>query len=195
MSIAVTSLAGADIGPVLADLARLRIEVFRAFPYLYDGNLEYETKYLREYAKDANAVRVIATHSSRIVGAATAAPMRHQKAEFRAPFEERGHDTWELFYFGESVLLPEFRGRGIGNAFFDHREAHATQCGATAACFAAVVRANDHPARPRGYRPLDEFWARRGYSKIEGLRTGLSWLDLGEAAESEKTMQYWLRQW
>lgn len=97
MSIAVTSLAGADIGPVLADLARLRIEVFRAFPYLYDGNLESETKYLREYAKAADAVLVVATHSSRIVGAATAAPMRHQKAEFRAPFEERGLDTWELF--------------------------------------------------------------------------------------------------
>lgn len=195
MTVEVSRLAGADIGPVLGDLARLRIEVFRAFPYLYDGDLDYEARYLQEYARAADSVLVIAAQGSRIVGAATAAPMTHQKAEFRAPFEKRGIDTGHLFYFGESVLLPEFRGQGIGHAFFDHREAHAVQSGASAACFAAVVRGDDHPARPPNYRPLDKFWSGRGYARIEGLQTGLSWLDLGEASESEKTMQYWLRQW
>lgn len=195
MSVEVCRLAGADIGPVLCDLARLRIEVFRAFPYLYDGDFDYEARYLQEYAAAPNSLLVIAAEGSRIVGAATAAPMQHQKAEFRAPFEQRGLDTRLLFYFGESVLLPEFRGQGIGHAFFHHREAHAAECGAAAASFAAVVRAEDHPAKPAGYRSLDGFWTGRGYSRIEGLQTGLSWLDLGENEESEKTMQYWLRQW
>lgn len=195
MTVRVTRLLGREIGPVLADLARLRIEVFRAFPYLYDGDFEYEARYLHDYAKAEDSVLVIAAEGDTIVGASTAAPMRHQKREFRAPFESRGFDTEKLFYFGESVLLPDFRGRGIGHAFFDHREAHAKERGATAACFAAVVRSDEHPAKPPNYRPLDAFWTGRGYARIEGLQIGLSWLDLNEAAESEKPMQYWIRQW
>ena len=31
-------VTGSDIAPHVEDLARLRIEVFREFPYLYDGD-------------------------------------------------------------------------------------------------------------------------------------------------------------
>jgi len=36
--------SGVDLIPYIADLARLRIQVFRDFPYLYDGDLGYEKK-------------------------------------------------------------------------------------------------------------------------------------------------------
>ena len=195
MSVTVRRLTGAEIEAALDDLAGLRMRVFSAFPYLYDGDRGYEADYLREYAASPGAVLIAAMEGEAIVGAATAAPMMHQKPEFRAPFEERGLDVQRLFYFGESVLLPEYRGRGIGHAFFDHRESHARASSADAACFAAVVRPEDHPARPAGYMPLDGFWGRRGYAPIAGLRTSLAWKEHGEAAESPKPMQYWLRQW
>ena len=121
--------------------------------------------------------------------------MMHQKAEFRAPFEARGIETSRLFYFGESVLLPDYRGHGFGHAFFDHREAQAMRCGANAACFAAVVRPDDHPAKPQGYSPLDTFWARRGYAVVPDLTTELAWKEHGDEAERVNLMQYWMRQW
>lgn len=195
MSVAVRRLTGAEITGALDDLADLRIRVFADYPYLYDGDRDYEAGYLREYAEAPGAVLVAAIAGDRIVGAATAAPMMHQKAEFRAPFEQRGLDTARLFYFGESVLLPGYRGHGIGHAFFDHREAHARDCGAGAACFAAVVRPDDHPARPTGHTALDGFWQGRGYALIPGLVTRLAWKEHGEDGESDKPMQYWLRQW
>lgn len=195
MSITVRPLTGDEIAAALEDLARLRIVVFAAYPYLYDGDAAYEAEYLAEYAAAPDAVLVAAFDGARIVGAATAAPMMHQKAEFRAPFEARGLDVTRLFYFGESVLLPEYRGHGIGHAFFDHREAQARDCGANAACFAAVVRADDHPARPADYTPLDAFWTRRGYAVVPGLTTQLSWKEHGEEVERVNAMQYWLRQW
>ena len=40
------ALTGADVRTVLDDVARLRISVFRDFPYLYDGSLDYERDYL-----------------------------------------------------------------------------------------------------------------------------------------------------
>lgn len=195
MDVVVRPLTGSEISGALDDLARLRIAVFAAFPYLYDGEAAYEAEYISEYAAAPDAVLVAAFDGSRIVGAATAAPMMHQKAEFRLPFEARGLDVSKVFYFGESVLLPQYRGAGVGHAFFDQREAQAHACGANAACFAAVVREADHPARPADYVPLDGFWAKRGYAVVPGLVTTLGWKEHGEEAESVKTMQYWLKQW
>jgi len=195
MTIAVRPLTGAEIGAALGDLAQLRIKVFAAYPYLYDGDAAYEAEYLAEYAAAADAVLVAAFDGARIVGAATAAPMIHQKAEFREPFAARGLEVERLFYFGESVLLPEYRGHGIGHAFFDHREAQAKACGASAACFAAVIRPDDHPAKPAGYVPHDAFWTKRGYAVVPGLVTELAWKEHGEESESLKAMQYWLRTW
>ena len=193
MTIAVRPLTGAEIEAALGDLAQLRIAVFAAYPYLYDGDAAYEAEYLKEFVEAPDAVLVAAFDGQRIVGAATASPMWAQKAEFRAPFEQRGIETDRLFYFGESVLLPEYRGHGIGHAFFDHREAQARKCGATAATFAAVIRPADHPARPEGYTPLDAFWTRRGYAPEPGFVTELAWKEHGEAEESPKPMQYWMR--
>ncbi len=193
MTIAVRPLTGAEIEAALGDLAQLRIAVFAAYPYLYDGDAAYEAEYLKEFVEAPDAVLVAAFDGQRIVGAATASPMWAQKAEFRAPFEQRGIETDRLFYFGESVLLPEYRGHGIGHAFFDHREAQARKCGATAATFAAVIRPADHPARPEGYTPLDAFWTRRGYAPVPGFVTELAWKEHGEAEESPKPMQYWMR--
>lgn len=195
MSVVVRPLTGAEIVAALDDLASLRIAVFAAFPYLYDGDPAYEAAYLREFASAPDAVLVAAFDGARVIGAATASSMAAQKCEFRAPFTARGLDVARLFYFGESVLLPEYRGQGLGHAFFDHREARARECGAHAACFAAVIRPSNHPARPAGYQPLDPFWRKRGYALVPGFVTELAWKEHGEIGESLKGMQYWLREW
>jgi GNAT superfamily N-acetyltransferase len=193
VSLAVRVLTGGEIVAAAADLARLRMTVFAEWPYLYDGDEAYEAEYLRDFVGAPDAVLVAASDGGRIVGAATAWPMSAQDAAFRMPFERRGIDPAGLFYFGESVLLADYRGRGIGHAFFDRREGHARRCGARGACFAAVIRPDDHPVRPPGHRPLDAFWRRRGYAPVPGLVAELAWKEHGEAGESPKPMQCWLR--
>lgn len=192
-ALAVRSLTGADIRDAMDDLARLRIAVFADFPYLYVGDRAYEAEYLASFLSARDAVLVAAFDGARIVGAATASPLAAQEAELREPFVGAGIDPGGVFYFGESVLLPEYRGRGVGHAFFDQREAQARACGAGAATFAAVIRPEDHPRRPAGYVPLDGFWSRRGYAPVPGLVTTLAWQEHGEARESPKPMQYWMR--
>jgi GNAT superfamily N-acetyltransferase len=193
MTVEVRTLSGAAIKQNLASLAELRIEVFAAYPYLYDGDAAYETRYLHEFAAATDSVLIAAFANDGIVGVATASPMWTQKAEFRLPFEQVGIDTSKLFYFGESVLLPQYRGQGIGHSFFDQREAAARDSGARAAAFAAVIRPENHPAKPTDYRPLDSFWKKRGYRKVDGLVSELAWKEFGEAQESAKKMQYWMR--
>jgi GNAT superfamily N-acetyltransferase len=190
----VEPLTGNAIAEAIPALAELRIRVFAEWPYLYEGDLAYEKAYLHEFASAENAVLVVARDGIRIVGASTASPMTAQAAEIRDPVSAAGFDPEAIFYFGESVLLPEYRGRGLGHAFFDAREAHAKACGAKMAMFAAVIRPNSHPERPTDYRPLDAFWRGRGYDKVDGLTCSIAWRDHGEDAETPKPLQFWQRE-
>ena len=187
------ALEGRSLAEHLPALARLRIEVFSAFPYLYDGSLDYETRYLERYAATPGAVIVGAFAGARLVGAATALPMTAEPPNITEPLARAGLAIRDLFYFGESVLEPAYRGRGIGVAFFQERESHALRQGFNEAVFSAVARADDDPRRPAGYVPLDGFWQRRGYRKLEGVTCTLSWKEIGEASESPKTLQFWAR--
>lgn len=194
MSVSVSPLTGDALSEALPALARLRIEVFRAFPYLYDGSLAYEQKYLATFAKSRDAIIVAARDGGAIVGCATASALDTNHEELIAPLRAAGVDLATTFYCGESVLLPGYRGRGLGHAFFDHREAQARAHGYKRSCFCAVVRADDDPRRPADYEPLDAFWEKRGYAKLPGVIAHFSWQELGEAGESEKPMQFWMRE-
>ena len=177
----------------LPHLARLRIAVFREWPYLYEGSEGYESAYLEEFMAEAGSVLVTAEVDGAIVGAATASPMQGQKPAFKAPFVAQGLDVERLFYFGESVLLPGFRGLGIGHGFFDAREEAAREQGATHACFCAVIRPDDHPLRPAQARNLHPFWRARGYQEIGGLVTDFEWQDIDQPQASAHPMQFWMR--
>jgi GNAT superfamily N-acetyltransferase len=193
MAVTVETLPAHRIEQAIDALAHLRIAVFREWPYLYDGDAAYERDYLAEFAAAPDAALIVARDGDRIVGAATASPLAAQKDAFKAPFVAAGWDVARAFYFGESVLLPGYRGQGIGHAFFDHRETAGRAAGANVALFCAVQRPADHPMRPSDYRPLDAFWTRRGYAKVPGLMTSFDWLDLGDTHETPHPMQFWAR--
>lgn len=193
MKAVVAPLTGPEFTEALGDLARLRIIVFRDFPYLYDGSLDYEQGYLQAFAAGKDAIIVAARDGERIVGVATGSALATQQDALRQPFEQAGYNVDSVFYCGESVLLPEYRGQGIGHAFFDHRETHAKARGYKISAFCSVVRPPDHPMRPMNYQPLDAFWAKRGYRKAEGLLGSFNWKDVGQDEETDKPMQFWLK--
>ena len=84
------------------------------------------------------------------------------------PFCDTDVDIDRTFYFAESVLLPRYRGQGVGHRFFDRREDFARENGFTNICFCAVVRGDGHPEQPKTYSPLDPFWEKRGYAPLDG---------------------------
>jgi GNAT superfamily N-acetyltransferase len=190
----VLALTGRDLEAVVPALAELRIRVFRDWPYLYDGSLDYEAAYLRKFSIAEHALVVVAREGGRIVGASTAAPLLGHEDEFARPFLGQGYDPEKVFYFGESVLLPEYRGRGLGHSFFEMRESYARHCGPfEIAAFCAVVREPGDPRAPNGYRPLDVFWNKRGFLKQEGLITTFAWKELGREGDVSHPMQFWIK--
>ncbi|MET0385958.1 MAG: GNAT family N-acetyltransferase [Polyangiales bacterium] len=191
----VERVIGEQVEPYLDDLAALRIEVFREFPYLYEGTLENESRYLRGYASSPRSLVVLAREGARVVGASTAMPlMEHGDAAATPALEAAGFDPKRVYYFAESVLRASFRGRGLGHAFFDAREAHARELGFAVATFCAVVRPNDHPLRPADYVPHDVFWRKRGYVQRPDIRAEFSWRDVGDAVATPKSMIFWVKE-
>lgn len=189
MSVRIVALTGDALTDALPDLARLRIEVFAAFPYLYQGDAGYEARYLRSCRDTPGAVLVAALDGDTLIGAATGMPLKHHAdaAQLSAPLDP------QTFYCAESVLLPAYRGQGVGHRFFDAREAHARALHASQSAFCGVIRPASHPARPKGYRPLDPFWRARGYTPQPGTTARFCWTDIGDTVETPKTLQVWTK--
>ncbi|GIV32349.1 MAG: GNAT family acetyltransferase [Saprospiraceae bacterium] len=177
----------------LPEVARLRIEVFREFPYLYDGDLDYEKRYLDTLFGCRDAVLVLAFDGDRVVGASTGMPLAEETDNIRKPFEQSPYPVEGVFYFSESVLDKRYRGQGIGKRFFEERENWARQLGDYEwLAFCAVVRSQDDPRRPADYKPLDAFWRKRGFEPTD-LYCQIAWKEIGEEDESPKSLRFWVK--
>jgi len=192
--LAMIDITGRAIEDYLGALAELRIAVFREYPYLYDGDRDYERRYLASYATTEVGLVVLALDRGRVVGASTALPLAQHSDEVVPPLERAGYPAASVYYFGESVLEPAYRGRGIGRAFLEHRERRARQLGFRTAAFCAVERPVDHPRRPPGYAGHDALWERCGFRRRPDLTARFAWRDLGDAAETEKPMIFWIKE-
>jgi GNAT superfamily N-acetyltransferase len=193
MTVTVRTLTGAALDTALDDVAALRIAVFRDWPYLYDGDLDYERRYLAAYRDSPGAILVGAFDGARLIGASTGTPMEDHADDFGAAFAATGLPLGRVFYGAESLLLPEYRGRGLGHRFFDEREAHARALGRSHLAFCSVKRPDDHPMRPADARGNEAFWRKRGYAPLPGIVAEFRWKDLGQPDQTAKPLHFWMR--
>lgn len=193
MAMTLLSLRGAQLLDWLEEIARLRIEIFYHYPYLYAGSLDYERAYLAKYATSDSAFCALAMDGDQVVGCSTAIALTDADSEFQAPFIEQQIALDKVFYFGESLLMPAYRGTGIGKQFFHLREQQAQLLGLAITAFCAVVRPDNHPLKPADYQPLDNFWRSQGYQPVPTMIAQYDWLDRNHLHESSKPMQFWLK--
>jgi predicted amidohydrolase len=101
--ISITKATGEDLGTLLGELAALRVRVFRDWPYLYQGDLAYEAEYLRTYLRSPDAAIFVASAGAEVIGASTCLRLVDETANVRAPFEARGWDPANFFFWRERV--------------------------------------------------------------------------------------------
>lgn len=189
----VRALTGAALEAALDGVAALRIAVFRDWPYLYDGNFDYEREYLQTYRDNPGALLIGAFHQDRLIGASTSTLMEDHAAAFSAPFKALNIPLNDILYGAESVLLPAYRGIGLGHRFIDLREAHGHSMKRSYVAFCSVTRSESHPMRPQNARTNDAFWLGRGYAPLPGVIAEFSWRDMGDLDETVKSLQFWMR--
>ena len=186
-------LKGQSIRPYIPHLGRLRMTVFKEYPYLYEGELGTETDYLRTYIDCSESVLIIVKDNDRVVGASTALPLEYETIECQTPFLNANIPINEVFCFGESVLLPEYRGQGLYREFFKQRETAARNYGSKIVAFCAVEREKNDDRQPENYQPLDEIWHYFNYTKHPVLKTKIEWKQIGHKESSLNTMSFWIK--
>lgn len=174
-------------------LAELRIKIFKEYPYLYEGNIEYEREYLKTYTECKESILVIVKDGSEVVGVSTAIPLVFETPECQKPFIEQKLTLSNIFYFGESVLLPQYRGSGIYRQFFHERENAARNYGSHMAVFCAVVRDDNDPRRPKEYVSLNNVWQRFGYQQDPELHAIYQWQEVDSSIQTSKPMVFWTK--
>lgn len=176
------------------DIMNLRMGVFREWPYLYEGDVEYEKQYLQPFIEHPESMCVLClSPQNQVVGISTAMPLAAEHKELTTPIKEHGLDIDEIYYLGESCIHPEHRGHGLYKHLFSKRLNKAQELGYKQALFCGVVRDPDHPHRPKNYTPLDNYWKSQGFTPIPDLYVYFEWQDIDKTEPTKKPLQVWLK--
>jgi len=185
-------------GPAIADclegLATLRLDIFREFPYLYDGRREDELRYLQLYADAPEALVIIVKDGGQVVGAATGMPLRHETAELLEPFKGTSYPVDEVYYIGELLFYPEYRNHGLGMKVVWMIDDHIRSLDAYRylTCV-TVARPDDHPLRPANHISINRFLARNDFRFLPGVVTDFTWLETDGVRRSH-SMNFWVKE-
>jgi GNAT superfamily N-acetyltransferase len=188
-------LIGAEARPYLSEMSALRLSIFIDFPYLYKGTLEYEKQYLETYFKSNRSMIFLVQdqRTQQFVGMTTCIIASDEEESLQKIFPQFGMIPQQVLYLGESLLLPAYRGQGIGKKYFEVREQFGQQIGIKTFAFCSVIRPVDHLLRPSNYQDLAPFWRAQGYAPVPNMVAQYRWRDVGEEEESAKSMQYWIK--
>ncbi len=194
MAITEQILTGSAVEDSLNDIASLRIEIFREFPYLYDGRCEDELNYLKLYSVTPDSFVIIVKEGEKVAGAATGMPLRHEATELVEPFSGTSYPVDEIFYVGELLFYPEHRNRGTGMQVVrmveEQIRSYSTYRYLTCA---TVVRTDDHLMRPADYIPIDRFLAHTGFNPLLGITTSFTWLET-DGVKRSHPMDFWIKE-
>ena len=187
-------LTGTAIADARDEVATLRLEIFREYPYLYQGRREDELKYLGTYAEAPDACVILAYDGDAVIGAVAGMPLIHEDAQMLDAFAGTAFPLDEAYYVGELLFLPAYRNGGLGQKLLARLESHIRSLGGyrTLTC-ATVERPDDHPLRPRDYIPITRFLARTGFARLPGVTTHFMWRET-DGIVRDHPMQFWGKQ-
>lgn len=194
MAIGVREFRGKEVASVMCVLAQLRISVFREYPYLYDGSLGYELEYLARYERHHDGIVLGVYDGLSLIGAATGLPLSCELEGIRMPFLGDEFRDESIYYVGELIFVPAYRGRGLGSRTLGQLEDRIVATGAySLVTLCTVQRATDDPRQPPGYRSPEPIWQRAGFSKRGDLVAHIAWQELGEEAQTMKPLTFWVK--
>ncbi|AIT09265.1 hypothetical protein LO80_04300 [Candidatus Francisella endociliophora] len=190
-------LKGLEIDKFLNDVIDLRIKVFREYPYLYDGNLEYEREYFKDFIKDSTARVILVKDADKVVAVATSIALSnaHLCDDTHKPFVEKGYDVERFYYYGEIMIDQDYRNQGISKQIYQLREKEAKSLGFDKLCFATIIKDSDNI--PADYFDPNKMWKSMGFVERLDMRVECSWPKIqadGSTKEQTSGLNFWIKE-
>lgn len=191
-AVQVKTFEGPAITQHLDEIARLNNQIYREYPYLYNGEDAEYSSYLKSYAQTENSLVCIAYDHGKAVGLAAAMPLAKSRDFYSTPFSENGYNVQQIFYLGEFGLAPQFQGHGITDAMYQKIQDFAKAKGYETVSLWELN--NPSPTqKPAGYIPREDFWKKLGFIQHPELNFTISWTNINETEESPHKAIYWLK--
>ena len=184
-------IRGPEIENHIDDLGRFRIKIFREYPYLYDGNIEFERVYLDPYSRNPESLLLILQDARGIIGACTGTPLTGEDNDFQNAFVGENKD--EIYYIGAVILRADSRGQKLGSRLLSTALSLIDMKRFKKTSLCTVDRGLNHPRRPGNYCPPDYLWEKYGFVKSTNLLAYLAWTDIGQKIETQKPMNIWFK--
>lgn len=166
-----------ELEPLLPFVAQLRVDIFKNYPYLYDGDIQEEMDDLQKYAQDDNSALAIAYRNDTPIGFLGGSDLTAYSWHFENSvpdmFKNAGLNPQEYYYFTDVIILPEHRGNGLSPQLFKALEKYAQNKGSNGSCFITEHHEN-HPLKPDNHKSLVPLWNGLNYKKST-LITYASW--------------------
>jgi hypothetical protein len=198
MGIIIEIYTGEDSKDYIDILSKLRIDAFKEYPYLYDGEFEYEKNYVHGYVTNKMGMIAIAKVDGNLAGVSTGIPLISESeivSDAQKVFSQNNINIEDYYYYGEIIILPQFRGRGITTMLYSAQDNLVRQWGFKHVCILTVVRENDHPLKPNNYKSPDDIWKRLGFFK-NNLTTNYHWPTIQadkSVIDTKNTLEFWIK--
>jgi GNAT superfamily N-acetyltransferase len=184
-------LKGSEIKNYIDNLGHFRIKIFKEYPYLYEGDMQYEREYLSRYSKSQKSIVILTQDRQGLVGVCTGIPLEDENTEFIKPFQ--ASDIKEIFYIGEVMVRADSREKGLGTNLLATMLDFIKPPKFKTVCLYTVDRGTNHPLRPPKYKSPESLWNRFGFSKDPAKIVYFRWKDIGDATNTEKPMNVWIK--
>jgi ribosomal protein S18 acetylase RimI-like enzyme len=176
-------------------IAQSRINFYRGYPYLYEGNMEEERDYVKWFFSSPKSAVAFAYDGEKIIGFITGTPLVYFDEHFKGSadsFKKAELIPEDYYYLTDVIILPEYRGNGIAKKLCRMLEEYAKQLEFRAGCF-VNERHEKHPLKPAEYTDLDDIFIRSGCIKLP-ISVIHNWKTImvdGNNQDQDHTLVYW----
>lgn len=187
---------GTSITPFVKDITDLCIEIYREYPYLYEGTEEEYLPFIEHYTSSNNGIACLLFDNTKPIGVAIGMSMNEMREKYKQPFINARplENCNELFYLGEFLLLKDYRGKGFGKQMYLELERLVKEnLNLQKICFCKIDEDVHNPLIPADYKSLDEFWRKLGFEKCDDATVIVDWRDVSAEKDSPHKLVYWLK--
>jgi hypothetical protein len=188
----IKSFTGQEAERYVDQIAAIRLNMFKSYPYLYKGTVEHEKEYLQVYFKSPHATILLAfDNQGNVIGMSSSIPLDDEAEEIKAPFIEKQLNCEDYLYIGEGLIDAEYQNKGLVRQAAQIHEEIAHSMGYKYLVFMAVDRPENHPCKPDNYRSTDDLFKHFGYTKFDNMNVTLTWNQVDTNQEVTNTLSLW----
>lgn len=193
ISVKTELLVGDQILPYLEQISQLYINIYEEFPYLFQGDVEQQKVAIKEhYISKKTGIVCLLLIENQVVGAGLGCALIESSDKFKEPFIKQKYAIDNLFFWGELILEPVYRGKKLGKKLYQKMGEAIKQSGYSSVCFCTVERSDDHPSKPDTYKSLEPLWEKLGFKKDEKLTFTGRWQEIGKEEATDQPMVFWV---